>query len=184
MFKGLWSEYVVKYHEQIYSILEQYKNESIVELGCGLGHNLIQFLHRGFHDISGYDVSDNAIKLVRKYCLKKGYQIKFDIVDLTKSLPEQIIKDKIVFTHACLEQLKNFMPRVLQNIIDGKPKLVINFEIDYDSSPFLVKQYFDARDYQNNLVRELKRLEKKGYCISTQFQNSRYVFHHITDHLQ
>ena len=66
------------------------------------------------------------------------------------------------FTKACLEQCKHIMPNALQNIINGKPKLVINFEVDYGSSPFLAKKYFDARDYQNNLVSELKKLEKEN----------------------
>ena len=53
------------------------------------------------------------------------------------------------------------MSNVLQNILKGKPKLVINFEVDYDSSPYMVRKYLDACDYQNNLVKELKKLERE-----------------------
>ena len=80
---------------------------------------------------------------------------------MTKSLPNGVIENKIVFTNTCLEQLKHSMPRVLQNILKGKPKLVINFEVDYDSSDSLVKDYFDACDYQNNFVSELKNMKKQ-----------------------
>jgi hypothetical protein len=53
------------------------------------------------------------------------------------------------------------MPNILKNIVIGKPKVVLNFEVDYDSSPIMVKKYLDACGYQNNLVRELKKLEKQ-----------------------
>ena len=53
------------------------------------------------------------------------------------------------------------MPNVLKNIIAGKPKLVINFEVNYNTAPFIVKKYFDARDYQNNLINKLLKLEKQ-----------------------
>ena len=54
------------------------------------------------------------------------------------------------------------MPNVLKNIIKGKPKIVLNFEVDYDSAPMMVKKYFNSKGYQNNLVRELKKLEKQN----------------------
>jgi len=58
------------------------------------------------------------------------------------------------------------MPIVLNNILKGKPKLVINFEVDYDSSDSLVKDYFDACDYQNNFVSELKNMQKQINILS------------------
>ena len=54
------------------------------------------------------------------------------------------------------------MKNALKNNCNGYPKLVINFEVDYDASPYIVKKYLDSRDYQNNLVKELKILEKNG----------------------
>ena len=73
-----------------------------------------------------------------------------------------MIKDKVVFTSGCLEQCKHIMENALKNIVNGNPKLVINFEVDYDASPYIVKKYLDSCDYQNNLVKELKILEKNG----------------------
>ena len=49
------------------------------------------------------------------------------------------------------------MKTVIQNIIDSKPKLVINFEVDFDNAPFMVKQYCNAMDFQNNLIQELNK---------------------------
>jgi len=162
LFKGKWSEFIDKYMFQIFDVLENYKTESVVELGCGLGHNIFQLRKRGFNNLAGYDISKNAILSLKRFCTEKNVDIKFDVQDLAQPFPDGIIENKVVFTHTCLEQLKRFMPSVLTNIINGNPKLVINFEVDYDSAPFLVKQYFRARDYQNNLVSELRKLERKN----------------------
>lgn len=161
LFKGKWGDYAEKFVQQILDTLDKYVDESVVELGCGLGHLLFQLHHRNFKKLEGFDLSENAISLLKKYCQKKNYPIHFDTLDLIKPLPDGIIENKVVFTHTCLEQLKNYMPNVIQNIIHGRPKIVINFEVDYDSEPFMVKEYFKARDYQNNLVRELRKLEKQ-----------------------
>lgn len=161
LFKGKWSHYIDKYQQQLFDVLDQYKEDHVVELGCGLGHNLFQLHNRAYKKLAGYDISKNAILSIKRYCKEKNIAIHFDILDLNKIFPEGIIKNKIVFTHTCLEQLKYFMPNVLRNIIAGKPKLIINFEVNYDSAPFLVKQYFKAKEYQNNLVRELRKLEKE-----------------------
>lgn len=163
LFKGYWDDTnTKKYYSQLDKVLDQYKDESVVELGCGLGHGVFRLFHKNFREVAGYDVSENAINLLKKHCVEKNYPIKFEIQDLTQTLAPGIIQDKIVYTHACLEQLKNYMPDVIKNIREGKPKLVINFEVNYDSEPFLVKQYFKAKDFQNNLVRILKKLQKQG----------------------
>lgn len=161
LFKGYYRDYVEKYHQQFLDVLDNYIDQPIVELGCGLGINLFQLNHRNFTKVEGFDISENAISLAKRHNTENNCGIHFGILDLKNSLPNGIIKDKVVFTHACIEQLKYSMPTVLKNIIDGKPKIVINFEEDYDSSPYMIKKYFDACDYQNNLVRELRKLEKE-----------------------
>ena len=68
---------------------------------------------------------------------------------------------------------------VLKNIINGKPKLVINFEVDYDSSSYIVKRYVDACDYQNNLVSELKKLKQSGKIEIISIKKLSYQNHPI-----
>ena len=155
-FKGKYGDYYEQYWKQISQYLQEYKNDDINELGCGLGVNLFRLWNDGFTKLHGYDLSENAITLARQYNIKKiNSNIEFDVLDLTDKLPD--FSNKIVFTHACLEQVKHSMKTVIQNIVDSKPKLVINFEVDYDDAPFIVKQYCNAMDYQNNFVDELKK---------------------------
>jgi len=163
LINGKYSDCIEQYQKQLYDIIiEHASNYPVVELGCGLGVNLFQLNKRKFENLEGYDISRNAIQLAKRYSADKGYNIKFDVLDLIKPLPDKIIENKIVFTITCLEQLKHHMSTVLQNILEGKPKLVINFEVDYDSSPSIVKEYFDAVDYQNNLVSELKSMQTQN----------------------
>ncbi len=160
MFKGKYSEFEPKYQTQIFDVMDQYIDECIVELGCGLGVGLFLLADRNFKNLEGYDIANNAISFAKRRVEEKNYDIKFGVVDLTK--PISVIENKIIYTNGCLEQLKHYMPNVLQNIVNGKPKLVINFELDYDDCPFLVRKYMDGIDCQNNLIRELRKLEKKG----------------------
>lgn len=162
LIKGTWNDFSEEYIQQITDALDEYRDDSVIELGCGLGFILFKLNQKNFRKLEGYDLSDNAISLLKSYCKKKNYSIGFDTLDLVKSFPDGIIEDKVVYTHTCLEQLKNYMPKVIQNIINGKPKVVVNFEVDYDSAPLMVKEYFKARDYQNNLVSELRKHEKQG----------------------
>ena len=154
-------DYDVKRNTEFLSFFKNYSQNSIVELGCGLGMNLFLLHNSGFQNLAGYDLSTNAINNLKKYAKMKGINIHFDVCDLNNKLPENLIEKKVVFTNTCLEQCKHIMSNVLQNILKGKPKLVINFEVDYDSSPYMVRKYLDVCDYQNNLVKELKKLERE-----------------------
>jgi len=161
LFKCIRSTIEKKFDSILLSVLADYKEDSVVELGCGLGVNLFLLYKAGFRKLEGYDLSENAISRVKQYSEKKEMHIHFGVHDLNQPFTENMIKDKVVFTSACLEQCKLIMPNILKNIIKGRPKVVLNFEVDYDSSPLMVKKYFDACGYQNNLVTELKKLEKQ-----------------------
>ena len=153
-----YSEIIPRYSKQIIKILSDYKDNEFIELGCGVGNILFTLEKYGFKKLKGYDISTNAIKLANTHSVKINSNVKFGVMDLIQSMPD--FTDKVLYTHTCMEQLKHPMKQVITNIIKSNPKLVVNFEVDYDSSPYLVKKYIDSRDYQNNLVRELKENPK------------------------
>ncbi len=159
-FKDIRKKFEKKYNLMLLEFLSEYKQEPIVELGCGLGIHQLLLHNEGFQKLEGYDLSKNAILRNKEFTQKNNLPIKFEVQDLNQKFPENMIKDKIVFTHACLEQCHMIMPNVLKNIIDGKPKIVLNFEVDYDSAPTMVKKYFNSKGYQNNLVKELEKQSK------------------------
>lgn len=148
--------------KELMSFFQDFKENQIIELGCGLGGNLFSLYNSGFKNLAGCDISLTAINKLKNYSDKNNTKINFFVHDLNKPFETDLIKDKVVFTKTVLEQTKNTMQNVLRNIIQGRPKIVINFEADYNSEPLLVRKYFDSRDYQNNLVSELKKLESEG----------------------
>lgn len=146
-----------QYLNEILENLKQYKHEKIVELGCGKGGLLFELNKNGFDYLQGFDLSKNAIETAKDYANKNNIDIDFGIVDISKKLPN--LENSIIVTHTCLEQLKHYMPSVIKNIINANPKLVINFEVDYEKCSYFQKRHHDSKDYQNNLIDELKNNE-------------------------
>jgi hypothetical protein len=157
-----FTKFEKNYNSMLLKLLSDYKDESIVEMGCGLGVNLYLLHKLGFKNLKGYDLSENAIIRAKEYCKKNHLSIDFETHDLNQPFTNNMIDDKMVFTHQCLEQCGLLMPNILKNIVNGRPKIVINFEVDYHSSSQRVKKYMDFQGYQNNLVSELQKLENQN----------------------
>jgi 2-polyprenyl-3-methyl-5-hydroxy-6-metoxy-1,4-benzoquinol methylase len=153
LFFGNIQEKYSQYLNQIIDNLKQYKHEKIVELGCGKGGLLFELNKNGFNSLQGFDLSKNAIKTAKDFAVKNDINIDFEVLDITKKIPN--LDDSIIITHTCLEQLKNYMPLVIKNMINANPKLVINFEVDYENCSYFQKKYMDSKDFQNNLITEL-----------------------------
>ena len=149
------------HQKEFLSFFKNYTQDQIIELGCGLGTNLFSLYNNGFKNLNGCDVSNNAINNLKEYTRMKKINIDFFVHDLNNQFPQNSLDGKIVFTKTVMEQCKHIMPTVLQNLLWCNPKIVMHFEVNYDSAPLLVRKYFDARDYQNNLIKELKKLEKQ-----------------------
>jgi SAM-dependent methyltransferase len=150
------------YNSMLVKLLSDYIEDSVVEMGCGLGVNLFLLHKAGFKSLEGYDLSKNAITRAKQYSEKNQMSIDFGVYDLNQPFTKNMIDGKVVFTHQCLEQCTLFMPAILKNLVNGKPKIVINFEVDYPSSSSKVKRYMNFQGYQNNLVSELKKLENQN----------------------
>jgi len=160
--KCRFSNFEKTYKQMLVKLLSEYIDDSIVEMGCGMGSNLLLLHNAGFKNLKGYDLSKNAITRAKQYSKKNQLPLDFEVSDLNQSFAKNMIDGKVVFTHHCLEQCTLFMPNVLKNLVSGKPKIVINFEVDYDSASPKVKRYMNYQGYQNNLVSELKKLEKQN----------------------
>lgn len=159
--KILGEEFEKLQNEEFITYFQDFKNDQIIELGCGLGINIFNLHKSGFKNLSACDISSNAIEKLIRYNNLKNLKINFFVHDLKNPFLKNELNNKVVFTFTALEQCKHIMSIALENILNSKPKIILNFEVNYDSSPYLVKKYFDVRDYQNNLVSELKLMEKE-----------------------
>jgi len=51
---------------------ERYKGKKVLEIGCGVGHDLMQFARAGA-DVSARDLTENAVELATKNLAREGY---------------------------------------------------------------------------------------------------------------
>jgi len=59
----------------------------VVDLGCGAGNYAVWLAGQGF-DVTGLDISSEAVKLAREQASKAGFDCRFDVVDLLGDLPD------------------------------------------------------------------------------------------------
>lgn len=147
--------------------------KQIVELGAGCGTNLFS-LHLCHPDwtLKGFDVAPNGIAAGREIAAYYGLsnRISLDRIDLTDSSDPNLgaIRDEVVFTYFCIEQIPHNVRQVVENIIAAKPRRVINIEpttelLDLKMPRDLVSLfYIHSVDYQTQLFSLLDELERQS----------------------
>ncbi|XP_030761994.1 EEF1A lysine methyltransferase 2 [Sitophilus oryzae] len=72
------------------------KSCSIVDVGCGNGHILIELANEGYVDLTGLDYSEKAVNLAKAIAANKHFQIRYHVCDILKGLEHtyDIIHDK------------------------------------------------------------------------------------------
>jgi hypothetical protein len=147
--------------------------DGIVELGTGYGYNLfsLHLSHPGW-SLQGFDISPNGITAGREIANRFDLsdRISLDRIDLTNASDPNLaaIKDKIVLTYFCIEQIPYDVRKVVENILAARPKRVINVEpttelLDLTDPRDLVSLcYIRSVDYQTELFSTLDELERQG----------------------
>lgn len=145
----------------------------IVELGAGCGINLLSLhLSRPDWRLHGFDIAPNGIAAGREIAAHYGLsdRISFDRIDLTDGNHPSYasIRDQVVFTYFCIEQIPYDVRKVVDNIIAAKPKRVIHIEPTTEmlnlSSPRDIVSFLYIRsvDYQTELFSTLNDYERQG----------------------
>jgi hypothetical protein len=147
--------------------------KQIVELGAGFGYNLfsLQLAHPDW-TFKGFDISPNGIATGREIAADFDIsdKVKLDHIDLTNvSDPNFVaIKDEVVLTYFCIEQIPYDVRKVVENIIAHRPRRVINIEpnaelLDLTSPRDIISLlYIRSVDYQTMLFSTLEQLEREG----------------------
>ena len=143
-------------------VFEKYlKAESIVEVGCGTGHNLVRLKDiNPTATIYGLDWVDSSVSGVNKLGFKG---VRFDMFQ-----PEGFdFKDKSVFTMASLEQLGDRFKPFVDYIMSQKPTICVHLEpieeLMGDSLlDYLQIEYMKKRKYLTGFLTYLRELEKNG----------------------
>jgi len=145
----------------------------IVELGAGYGYNLLALhLHHPDWRLHGFDIAPNGIAAGREIAAHYGLsdRISLDRIDLTdgRDPSYSAIRDQVVFTYFCIEQIPYDVRKVVDNIIAAKPKRVINIEPTTEllnlASPrdIISFLYIRSVDYQTQLFSTLDDYERQG----------------------
>ena len=143
-------------------------NDKIAEVGCGFGGKLFSLKSEGLpNDMEGYDISETGVKAGSEISNFFNCNIKFDVLDVTAEFPENIFKDKTVFSSHSFEQLKYYTEKAIYNLIKTQPKQVLHFEpvpelFGWSTRDIGSKLYNYAQNLQNNLLKSLRKIEEKG----------------------
>jgi SAM-dependent methyltransferase len=143
----------------------------IVEVGCGTGQNLFALAHSGrWSRLVGLDLSENGVAAARDAAAHFGLdRVEFGVLDLIRSDDPGFsrLKGRTVFSYYCLEQLKYHTALVIENLLRAGVRRVIHIEPTTELlSPWSVMDwingaYVTRNDYQNNIIRTVRRFEKQ-----------------------
>jgi SAM-dependent methyltransferase len=186
--EGERREYYSYRTRKVISLIKTYASDSsgIVELGCGSGHNLLALASNGnsLGPLMGLDVSENAIDAARAAADHFNVDsVSFALIDLTdpESPGFSHIKDKIVFTYFCLEQLSRSMDRAIENVLRAGPRRVIHIEptreiLSWTSLRDLNEIIYSlAMDYPNDLLSCLRKKEAENRLRVTEIRPLDYA---------
>ena len=112
--RGLDENYYKKYilPQYIYNNLPEDKNAKILDLGCGLGQTLNELKKIGYKNVSGIDISDEAVKALTN--LKIKITKVNDIIDFANSSNEKY--DFLIMSHVLEHIEKNKMIETLSAV--------------------------------------------------------------------
>ena len=119
------SEYLLKKMESFYN------DYSILEIGCNIGRNLDHLYRSGFTNLSGIEISENAL-----IEFKKKYKKTYDNVSLYNLSVENFFfrnyKDSpqfdVIFTMAVLEHLHNDSQWVFEKMAEQTRYYILTIE--------------------------------------------------------
>ena len=135
--------------------------QSIVEVGCGTGHNLVRVRKINPHAlITGVDWAESAVDSVRKLGFKGA---TFDMFN-----PRHPFNGDSIFTVAALEQTGDKFHKFIDYLIEQEPEICVHLEpieelMDKNNLlDFLQLEYMKKRRYLTGFLTYLRELEQNG----------------------
>jgi len=171
-------------------VLTQLVNEGIiqpcktVDLGCGTGNYAIYLAKAGF-DVSGIDISAEAIRLARENAANKGVACNFIVGDLCRDWPESSGNFGFAFDYEVLHHIyprfrKKYIENVSRFLKPGAFYLSVCFSVKdphfggtgkYRKTPIGTVLYFSSENELKKLFQpmftiiESKTIEVKGQTV-------------------
>lgn len=127
-----WKEHLFKF------IKHMDKNIKILDIGCGLGHNLFVFKELGFKNVVGVDISPECIDFCKK---KKFNVIQKDVFDFLKENKTKfnLITAFDIVEHFSVEEASKLVRLVFQNLED-EGIFIVN--VQNANNPFTLRERY------------------------------------------
>ncbi|MEM5869638.1 MAG: class I SAM-dependent methyltransferase [Candidatus Aenigmatarchaeota archaeon] len=122
---------ILKDMRKIVKFFKKRNVKRILDLGCGTGRHLVYLAKQGF-EVYGLDISEQGIKIARKYLKKEKVEGKLKVGDIYKKLPyeddffDAIVSTKVIH-HADIENIRKLI-REMERIL--KPSGLIFITVD------------------------------------------------------
>lgn len=156
-----------------------------VDLGCGIGNYAIYLAKAGF-DVTGIDISAEAIRLARENAQKKGVACNFIVGDLCRHWPDNTGNFGFAFDYEVLHHIyprfrKKYIENVSGYLKHGAFYLSVCFSVKdphfggvgkYRETPIGTVLYFSSENELKKLflpvfiIIESKTIEVKGKTVS------------------
>ncbi|GAB3951288.1 hypothetical protein GCM10029976_087450 [Kribbella albertanoniae] len=163
-------------------------DEPVLELGCGIGKNLVALAAHGYSDLAGVDISPSAVRALHDQFAYFGRTVRGlegDLMDLAPIGAE--LAGRTVLTNYVLEQLPRQLDVALDQIARARPRQVLHIEPCPDRLPgrrawerWPSVWHVRSHDYQRDLYATLCELEATGRLRLTEVRPlgySPYMFH-------
>lgn len=166
--------------------ISNFKNKSVLELGCGTGNNLKFFNDLNFNKIVGIEGSETAIKLARKIINNKF--VKLINKDFTKINLGNNIYDLIVDRGSITHNPKKNLSLLLNRIEKSLKKDGVFMSALFSSKHYGNFSKVENRSFKNEIKshvglkssffshREIKKYFKKFKIISLQLDEKKNIF--------
>ncbi len=153
----------------------------VIELGCGAGNYVIWFAKMGYQ-VTGVDISKNAIEIARRSAMTAGVNCDFVVADVTRDFPKFDVKfdfayDWELLHHIFPEHRDEYIDNVIRLLKREGKYLSVCFSEEspqfggsgkYRKTPLNTTLYFSTEDELRSLfkkygeIEDLKSIDIKG----------------------
>ncbi len=164
-------------------VLRAHNVSSVVELGCGIGINVLSIYHHSAPAVlRGGDICSNAVELGNRMAQKHSIPATFSIFDYEskESLRQMTdgLDNYILITVHSIEQIQVEESKIIENIcsLPNPPKAVVHFEpiawtvnensgVSVNMMDKFCQRYAELNKYNMDLFTTLERLEQENALV-------------------
>jgi len=162
------------------------KNAQILDVGCGIGDNIIYLKKLGFSNVTGCDISEEMIRI----CVKRGLDAVFTTNEIDKNQQYNVILMSHVIEHINEKEIQSFIEEYIYKTKENGKLIILSplsgqhFYSDIDHvKPYnpqsiisLFSNTMRSRSYNSKIELELFDLYFRIEPVTPYFLRGKYEF--------